>query len=518
MRTVYGKLVALICALTTGLLLFLPMRFAQEDHLYAYPHSIRMKKGDSYTINYVLDSDHAQTVSYSTVDANVAQVNRQGTVTAVNPGATDIHLDARDGAKTTVHITVVGAPTTQLRLNTNRLTMEKGEVSGLSAIFNEGAQDTLLEWRSEDEEIATVDPAGRVTARRGGRTKVYAITPNGIRADSEVLVHVSGNAMRITPEALTVGTGASLKMGAIYFPDDATETIDHWITSDKNLLTVDQDGTIHATGVGKPVLSAFTREGLTTSAVINVEKAADSFDLSPSAATLERGDVLEMEARFLDAEGNPDEEAAGHYIEWQSSDPAVATVENGTVRAIKSGEAVISASADGYTAACELKVQVLVHEITLNETEMYLLKEQAGKPIQLTAALRPADPDDPTITWSTSNDLVAQVDQNGLVTMTGGYGTAVITARAVSGAEASFTVSLVTKLPEPEPEATEPAEGVESGEDVESVPAATAAPTEEPEASFSFSDIGQSVEGEHSASELEYQGEKSATMGGSLEP
>ena len=512
MKTVYGKLTALIFALTIGLLLFLPMRFGQEDHLYAYPHTIRMRKGDSYDIRYVLDSDHAQAISYTSVDRGVAEVSAQGRITAMSPGTTDIHLDAADGAKTTVHVTVVGTATTSLRLNTDAITLEKGEISGLSAIFNAGADETLLEWRSEDDAIASVDATGRVTALKGGRTKVYAVTPAGLRADADVYVHVAGDAMRITPEALTVGTGASLKMGAIYFPDDATETIARWITSDPSLMTVDADGTLHAVGVGRPVLSVYTREGLTTSAVINIEQAATSFDLSPSAVTLERGDTLALEPRFLDAEGNPDAQAVEHYIEWTSSDPAVATVEDGLVRALKSGSTTITAVADGMTARCDLTVQVLVHEITLNQTELYLLKEDIGEPIHLTAALRPADPDDPTITWSTSNDLVARVDEAGNVTMTGGYGTAVITARAVSGAEARFTVSLVTQLPEPETTSETANETTEAP--VERI---AAEPTGEPVASFSFSDIGNTVEGEQSTENLNYDDEKSATMGGTLE-
>lgn len=302
MKTVYGKLTALIFALVIGLMLFLPMRFGQEDHLYAYPRNIRMRAGDSYAIQYVLDSDHAQAIRYASVDENVAQVTKQGRITAMNPGTTDIHLDAEGGAKTTIHVEVIGTPTTLLALNAERLTLEKGEVTGLNVTFNEGADDTRVEWGSDDSAIASVDTTGRVTANRGGHTKVYAVTPTGIRADAEVFVHVSGDAMRITPEELTVGTGANLKMGAIYFPDDATEEIVRWTTSDANVLTVDADGTIHAVGVGRPVLSAFTKEGLTTSAVINVEKAAESFDLNPSAVTLERGDTLDLETRFLDAE------------------------------------------------------------------------------------------------------------------------------------------------------------------------------------------------------------------------
>ena len=43
---------------------------------------------------------------------------------------------------------------------------------------------------------------------------------------------------------------------------------------------------------------------------------------------------------------------------------------------------------------------------------------------------------------------MATVSANGMVTPTGGYGTAVITVASSSGAEATFTLSVVTALPE----------------------------------------------------------------------
>ena len=448
MKTVYGKLVALAFFTVAALMLFLPMRSGIEDHLYAYPRDLRMKRGDSYDITCKLDADHAQAVRYAAVDESVAVVSPQGRVTAVSPGSTDIHLIAEGGARTTVHVEVAGVQTTELRLNTDRLVMEKGQVTGLDVSFNDGAEDTRVQWRSEDPDIARVDAAGRVTAVRGGETTVYAATPGGLRADARVAVHVSADAMRISPEALTVGVGASLQMGASFFPDDATDPVARWISSDPNLLRVDADGTIHAVSVGRPVLTAVTGEGKSDRAVIRVEPAAESFDLSPTAATIERGDALALEARFLDAEGNVDASASEHYIEWRSDDPAVATVEDGVVRGLRSGETVIRAAADGMEVACALKVQVLVHNITLNETEAWLLREDASKPIPLTAEITPDDPDDPTLTWSTSNDLLATFDPNGVVTPTGGYGTAVITARAASGAEAHFTVNIVVELPD----------------------------------------------------------------------
>ena len=493
MRTVYGKLMALTVLVLVALLLFIPMRSGTEDYLYAYPRSIRMNKGDSYAITYQLDSDHAQRIEYSAVDERVCSVTQDGLVTAVGSGSTDIRLNAEDGARTSVHVEVAGSSVTQLRLNADSIRMEKGQVSGLRASFNDGAEDTRIEWRSMDDAIAQVDSVGRVTALRGGRTMVYAITPSGLSAGADVFVHVSGDAVRITPEQLTVGTGATLRAGTYYLPDDATDEAIRWKSDNTWVLRVTDDGEIHAVGEGEAVLSVFTQEGLSASTVVKVESAADRFDLSPSAVTLERGNSLALEARFLDADGKPDVEAQSHYIEWESSDPRVAIVNDGYVTALASGTTRITASADGMTAACDVRVQVLVHEIVLDQDEVYLLRPETVNPIQLHPRLVPIDPDDPTLAWSTNNDMVANVSHDGLVTMTGGYGTAVITARAASGAEAHMTVNVVTEIPDPNaPKATPTA-----------APADDAGDGTGEDGGFEFDDIGSSVEGRVSVDELE---------------
>ena len=446
MRTIYGKLTAMILAITLGLALLLPMRVGQEDQLYASPGHITLKRGQSRAIHCTLDADRAQTIAYASMDKDVATVNARGVVSAVAPGTTDIRITAENGAKAAVRVDVRGEPTTKLWLNTDSLQMEKGQVTGLSASFNEGAEDTRLEWRSEDPEIAQVNIVGQVTALKGGRTKVYAAAPNGLKAAADVFVHVSGDHLRMTPEELTLGTGASLTITPVWYPDDTTDTVSRWVTSDERLLTV-KDGTIRAVGVGNPVLTVISEEGLSNSMVIKVEPSAASFDLVPAAATIERGDELDIKTRFLDAQGNEYPPSEKHYIVWKSSDPSVATVDEGHVKGLRSGKATISATVDGVTAKCDLQVQVLIHEITLNENEIYMLKSATSMPIQLEATYQPTDPDDPTITWLTSNDLVAKVDEHGLVTMTGLYGSAVITARAVSGAEAHFNVHMVVELP-----------------------------------------------------------------------
>lgn len=449
MKTAYAKLASLSFILLAALLLFAPMRSGSEDSLYAYPQSIRMNRGDSCDIKYVLESDDAQAVSYETLDASIAQVTPQGHVTAISAGKTQIRLAASKGAKAVVLVEVVGSPVTSLSLNTESLTLQKGEVSGLKAIFNEDADETLVEWLSADERMARVDAVGRVSAVGGGQTHIIATTPNGLSAAASVSVQVSGDAIRITPDNLTVGTGATLKLETFYLPSDTTDEITKWMSSDTNVVAVESDGTLRAVGEGDAVVSVYTRDGLSASTAVKVERAASDFEIAPSSATVERGDTLCLEPRFMDGAGQVTDQYNGHYIVWHSSDPAVATVEDGEITALKSGTARITAEADGMSASCNVQVQVLVHEVCLDQEEVYLLREQTGTPIQLNAQITPADPDDPTLTYLSDNPLVAVVSETGLVSMTGGYGTAVITATAKSGAQDRFILNVVTSLPVP---------------------------------------------------------------------
>ena len=447
MKTAYGKLTAMIAVLVIGTLLFAPMRFGNEDYLYPHPRSVRMYPGDSYALSYRLEADAPQSVSYSSTNEAVATVDRNGVVTAVDGGSAKIRLDAENGAKAEVKITVKGAKVDTLALNTDTLNMEKGQITGLRAIFNEDAVDTSVTWTSANEAVAQVDAIGRVVGVGGGSTKVTAVAANGLTATADVNVHVSGNALRITPEDVTVGTGTYVRLNTYYLPADTTDEVVSWASSDESILQV-QDDALYAVGVGQTILSAFSRDGLSSSTLITVEAPAADFNISPTAATIDRGRSITLEPRFLDANGNVDESSSEHYITWTSSNPGVCTVENGVVTGVNSGECRISASADGKIASCLIDVQTLVEDVQLNLDKLYVLREDTVIPIQLEATITPADADDTRLTWASDNDLVANVTQRGRVDLTGGYGTATITATARSGAQAKFIVNVVAELPE----------------------------------------------------------------------
>ena len=133
------------------------------------------------------------------------------------------------------------------------------------------------------------------------------------------------------------------------------------------------------------------------------------------------------QAVYLTATVNPSE-ATDKTVTWSSSNPSVATVENGTVKAIKVGFATITAKAGDKTATCAIDVEATpVTSITLDKTAASL---RAGQSIMLTATVNPSDATDKTVSWSSSNPSVAAVE-NGVVKAIK-VGSATISAKAGS--------------------------------------------------------------------------------------
>ena len=448
MKTPSGKLAALTILLLSAILLLAPMRAGTDDYITVSAKSVKMNIGDTYDIDYTLYSNMRQAVTYTSSNEGVATVDSQGMVTAKNPGSAAIRLISRSGARAQVAIEVAGKPADRMELSADRIVLDKGQISGLKAVFNKDAVDTRVVWHSENTDVATIDAMGRISAVGGGETIITATNAGGLSASATVKVNVKGDVVHPTPEDLTVGVGASIQMDCYYLPSDATDEIKRWTSSNTSVATVSADGVVTAKGVGQSVISVFTENGLSGSTLIAVGPSASDFELSPSAVTIERGHTLQLSPRFLDAQGNLSEGYERHYIEWTTTTPDVATVdENGMVTGVSSGLARITARCDGMTASCIVTVQVLPHAIALDRSEIWLMQAETREPIQLTASLTPADPDDATVIYATDNPMVAYVDPDGCVTMTGAFGTAVITATTASGAQASCTINVVTEMP-----------------------------------------------------------------------
>ena len=118
-------------------------------------------------------------------------------------------------------------------------------------------------------------------------------------------------------------------------------------------------------------------------------------------------------------------------IEWSSDNEAVASVDNGKVTGLSNGTAVITVTTDdgAKSASCVVTVSQYVTSISLDKTSMSL---EAGQTGTITATVGPDSAQDKSIIWSSSDESVATVDAEGVVSALS-EGTAFINATAKDG-------------------------------------------------------------------------------------
>ena len=126
---------------------------------------------------------------------------------------------------------------------------------------------------------------------------------------------------------------------------------------------------------------------------------------------------------------------------WKASKPDIAYVDNtGLVSARDVGISTIKVTVGSVTVSCKVTVYQPVTSISLNQTSLTL---EAAQTCKLVAYVNPSNAENRDVIWSSSDNSVALVDENGIVTAKT-KGSAVITATAAdgSGVKTSCTVTV----------------------------------------------------------------------------
>lgn len=155
--------------------------------------------------------------------------------------------------------------------------------------------------------------------------------------------------------------------------------------------------------------------------------------LDRTAAAMYVGEELTLNAIVTPAGLSDDEKA----VVWESSDNKTVTVVNGVVHAVKAGTATItvsSAEEPDKTATCVVTVNAVTISIDTAVTEL-----KTGSQKQLEATVNHGE-----YTWESSDDNVATVDDDGLVSAVGA-GPVTITVRSSLDPTVTDSVTLEVK-------------------------------------------------------------------------
>ncbi len=129
-------------------------------------------------------------------------------------------------------------------------------------------------------------------------------------------------------------------------------------------------------------------------------------------------------------------------LEWSSSDESIASVNNkGIVKGLSVGETTItvkSAEDESVTASCKVAVVLPVKKISFNEKALNLPAGLTQKP---EIKIEPENATNQAVTFSSSNEKVATVDENGVITGVS-KGSAKITAVAQDGSKVKGVIKV----------------------------------------------------------------------------
>lgn len=140
--------------------------------------------------------------------------------------------------------------------------------------------------------------------------------------------------------------------------------------------------------------------------------------------------------------------ASDKDVTWSSSDTTVATVTNtGSVKAVKNGTAVITAkTGNGLAAQCTVTVSTPISSFSVKPAKTKTI--DVDSTFTITAKIYPAAATDRTLLYSSSDEDVAVVDENGTVTAVSA-GSAKITVTAKSNPAKTRTVTVKVRPSKP---------------------------------------------------------------------
>lgn len=298
-----------------------------------------------------------------------------------------------------------------VKIKVGKTTLGIGERTSISAsVSPSNACDTYVDLSSSDEEVIEISGDELVAVGYGtatitgksfnGKKKSVKITVKKIEAEK---VSISSS----IPSDQTIYIGDSLDLSASIKPKNVDDPSIVWSSSDEGIATVDQNGHVKALAKGDVTIYAKAANGVKGKKTLVVkEKYVKKVELSENTL-----DLLLQETHTLVATVTPTD-ATHPEITWSSSDPSVVEVsENGTVYAVGSGTAVVTAtSTNGIAASATVSVtEIIAERIEIVGDSQFYLNEAAA----LTADIYPENTTNKDVVWTSSDSSIAHIDENG---------------------------------------------------------------------------------------------------------
>jgi len=389
---------------------------------------------------------------------SVATVDAHGLVTAKAKGTTIISAKIINGpeSKTDELEIKVIQPVTSIEVSPNKLELDVDEEIDIEKKLSVTSNPSDADDKSYRYEVSSASTSiisyqnGKIKGLKAGEAELYLIPnkpePNDLKATCTIIVKAKVESISLQP-SLEIAEGGTYELKVSITPDTASGTLVEWTSTNPNVAAVSKNGLVTAIAVGTTKITAScggksaTCEVTVTPKTVNVTGVT----LDPSTISLEAGGTISLKATI-----RPDN-ATNKTLKWSSSNNAVADVDNiGKVTAIAVGTAVITVTTEDGNKSAECSVTVtappvMVTSITLPCTSATIAFGQKLDLSEIT--ILPADATNTDLVWTSSDDSIASVTNEGIVTAGTKAGTATIKATNVpSQVSATCVVTVKSQI------------------------------------------------------------------------
>ncbi len=306
----------------------------------------------------------------------------------------------------------VSCKVTGVRFETTDIYVKEGCTAQARAVVYPARSDNKdIEWKSSDIAVATVDANGLVTGLKAGDAVITVKTKDGSK-EASCTVHVISRvaSISITASSNEIPCGSSAILKASITPGNATFPGVKWTSSNETVASVDSTGKVEALSVGHATIIASSCDGgFTASCEIRVTSALTSISMQSKEIDIYQGASAAIGISYTPAD------ATDVNVKWTSSDTTVIQIINGTAVAMKPGKATVTASCGMIKDNCLVNVYAHLTGIELDKQSLSLIKGNSGT-LKATLSPKGISEEDSVTEWVSSDESVAKVSQDGLVT------------------------------------------------------------------------------------------------------
>lgn len=222
----------------------------------------------------------------------------------------------------------------------------EGDTLSAKELIPDSLSVKVLSWKSENPKIASVDKNnGVIIAHNSGNCEIIGINDRGTIVKMHVKVSPSKESdikltsITMKPKQTTLKPSEEITIPVTLSPENATNQMLAWESSNPKIATVDSNGKIKAVSNGEVTITAKATDGGLGRASVRIkvqENVKASLKIkNPSTHVINLGETLHLKANVTPANTS---------ITWSSDNKDVAFVNprTGVVRAQKAGKARIS--------------------------------------------------------------------------------------------------------------------------------------------------------------------------------